>query len=57
MLTPFTNKIWKVLASVTEEEIEECKRRALLATTLVKLVLTMSWGMNIFFVDKYLCQE
>lgn len=54
MLAPFTNKIWKVLASITDEEIEECKTRALLANSLVKRVLTKSWGMNMFSVGKYL---
>lgn len=55
MLSPFTIEIWKVLASVTKEEIEECKRRALLANSHVKWVLTKFLGMNTYSIDKYLC--
>lgn len=50
MLAPFTNEIWKVLASITDEEIKECKRRALLANSLAKRILTKSWGMHMFSV-------
>lgn len=57
MLTPFTNEIWKVLASVTDKEIEECKRRALLTNSPAKCTLAKSWGMHMFFAVKYLCEE
>lgn len=52
-----TNEIWKVLANVTDDEIKECKRRALLANSPTKCILSKSWGMHMFSTGKYLCEE
>lgn len=57
LLAPFLMEIWKILASVTDEEIEECKRRALLANSPTKRILSQTWGLRLFSTGKYDYEE
>lgn len=57
LLAPFSTKMWKMLASMTNEEIEECKRRALLANSPTKRTLTRTWDMHRFSTGNYDCQK
>lgn len=56
MLDPFM-EMWQMLDNVTSEEIEECKQRALLASSPTKWILPRSWAMYMFLAGKYECEE
>lgn len=46
-----------MLASITDEEIEECKRRVLLGNSPTKRTLPKTWAMYLFSSGKSLCEE
>lgn len=56
-LAPFSMEMWKMFASVMDEEIAEYKRKALLANSPTKCVLGKSWAMYFFSPRKYTCEE
>lgn len=57
LLAPFSMEMLRMLASITNEEIEECKQRVLLANTPTKRILAQTWDMYLFSAGKYDCEE
>lgn len=54
---PFLMEMWRILASVTDEEIEEYKKWALLANSPTKRTLPRTQGLHLFSTRMYDYQE
>lgn len=56
-LATFSMEMWKMLASVMDEEIVDCKREVLLANSPTKQSLARTWAMYILSPRKYECEK
>lgn len=57
LLAPFSMEMWRILSSVMDEEIEECKKQALLTNSPTKRILPRTWAMQLFSVGMHDCRE